>query len=81
MELIVLPSGDAKCIYGETLSLSQLGKLSIERASHVEPNSHGQWMADLSPVGGPRLGPFPVRTEALSAEINWLQNNWLVGQD
>ena len=81
MELIILPCGTAKCIYDETLPLTQLGKVSITRASHVEPNSAGNWIADLSPVGGPKLGPFERRTEALAAEIDWLRQNWLLSQD
>ena len=80
MELIILPSGQVKCIYDEALPLSDLGKLSITRASHVEPTSVGQWTADLSPVGGPHLGPFEKRTDALAAEIDWLQTHWLLSQ-
>ena len=81
MEIIILPTGAGKCIYDEALPLSLLGKLSISRASHVEPNSVGNWIADLSPVGGPKLGPFGNRTEALAAEVNWLKKNWLISQD
>ena len=42
------------------------------RASHVEPDAAGQWSADLAPVGGPKLGPFDTRADALAAEIVWL---------
>jgi hypothetical protein len=80
MELVISPTGATKCIYDEALSLSQLGKLSITRASHVEPDSVGNWIADLSPVGGPQLGPFPQRKEALAAEVLWLRKNWLLSQ-
>ena len=78
MEIVVLPSGQARCIYQEAIPLSELGQISITRASHVEPNDVGQWLADLSPVGGPTLGPFPKRTDALVAEVDWLRNNWLL---
>ena len=81
MELIILPSGMARCIYDEALPLSELGKLSITRASHVEPNPVGQWIADLSPVSGPKLGPFDQRTDALAAEVDWLRRNWLPSRD
>ena len=27
----------------------------------------------LSPVAGPRLGPFDLRSQALGAEVAWLQ--------
>ena len=78
MELIVHADGSLRCLYDETLDLSQIGPVSIRRASHVEPTQQGQWQADLSPVDGPVLGPFPLRSEALTAEVEWLQTNWLV---
>ena len=81
MELIIHRCGAAKCIYDDVLPVSQLGKISITRASHVEPDSVGNWIADLSPVGGPRLGPFEYRTAALAAEVDWLRKNWLLCQD
>jgi hypothetical protein len=77
MNILILPDGNARCIYGESMSLSQLGKISIRRGSHVEPDEDGQWYADLSPVNGPKLGPFETRTEALAAEVRWLTENWL----
>jgi hypothetical protein len=78
MELIVQAGGTIHCLYDETLDLSQLGQISIRRASHVEPTNQGQWQADLSPVNGPVLGPFALRSEALTAEVEWLQTNWLL---
>ena len=80
MELLISPNGTARCVYGEEIDLSQIGTLSIQRGSHVEPNEQGQWMVDLSPVGGPRLGPFAVRSVALTEEVAWLSQNWLVPQ-
>ena len=77
MEIVITSNGDAKCVYAEAIPLSALGKVEITRASHVEPNRVGQWMADLSPVGGPCLGPFTNRSDALVAETDWLKNNWL----
>lgn len=35
------------------------------------------WIADLSPVNGPSFGPFRVRAEAIAAEVDWLERNWL----
>ena len=72
MELIVDAGGDVRCIYDEALDLRALGKLQITRASHVEPDSDGNWWADMGPVGGPVLGPFESRSEALRAERGWL---------
>jgi hypothetical protein len=72
MELVVGADGVARCIYGEELDLRELGKLQITRASHVEPDSEGYWWADMGPSGGPVLGPYGSRSEALGAERAWL---------
>jgi hypothetical protein len=48
--------------------------LHIERASHLDPDAKGQWWADLSPVHGPTLGPFAQRSDALAAEVRWLED-------
>jgi hypothetical protein len=77
MHLVVTPQGEARCIYSEEIDLRTLGSLTIRRASHVEPSADGRWLADLSPVGGPVLGPFDLRTGALSAEVSWLEQHWL----
>ena len=78
MELIIDSSGHARCVYSDTLSLRKIGRLKIERASNVEPNDDGEWIADLSPVSGPKLGPFFKRTVAIAAEARWLRENWLL---
>ncbi len=77
MELIIRPGGTVQCVYGEEVDLHALGELHIRRASHVEPDEEGRWWADLSPVGGPRLGPFLSRSLALRAEAAWLDQHWL----
>ena len=78
MQLIIQPDGLSRCLYSEELPLHVLGPLSIQRASHVEPTTDGQWTADLSPVQGPLLGPFISRSEALQAELQWLEQHWLI---
>ena len=77
MNLVIEKDGLVRGIYGEEIALDALGPLKIERASHVEPDVQGRWLADLSPVGGPVLGPFDKRSEALEAEVAWLEANWL----
>jgi hypothetical protein len=77
MDLLVDRAGRVRCVYGEALDLSTLGRIEIARASHVEPDAEGRWLADLRPVGGPVLGPFARRSEALGAEVAWLEENWL----
>jgi hypothetical protein len=72
MELVVDAGGDSRCIYDEVIDLRAIGSLKITRASHVEPDEDGNWLADMGPVGGPVLGPFGTRSEALAAERAWL---------
>jgi hypothetical protein len=72
MLLKIDPRGIVQGVYAEEIDLVTLGELQIRRASHVEPDTTGHWMADLTPSGGPVLGPFARRSEALSAELAWL---------
>ncbi|QDV25298.1 hypothetical protein [Aureliella helgolandensis] len=72
MKLYVSTDGNCQSVYSETLDLGSVGALDIRRASHVEPTSDGQWIADLSPISGPQLGPFTTRSQALQAEVAWL---------
>jgi len=77
MELVIHPDGTIRCLYDETIDLHSLGQPVISRGSHVEPDEQGRWRADLAPVGGPTLGPFECRTQALEAERQWLLAHWL----
>lgn len=77
MQLIVTPEGAVRCLYGEAIDLHALGRPAISRGSHVEPDRHGRWFADMAPVAGPKLGPFDRRSDALAAESAWLQAHWL----
>ncbi len=78
MEIVIKPDGKLRCIYGESIDLTTLGRADIRRGSHVEPTEEGSWSVDLSPANGPCLGPFKHRSEALRAEIAWLSKHWLV---
>lgn len=80
MELIIAPTGVVHAIYDEALELAPLGRVSIERASHVEPTAQGEWLANLAPVNGPTLGPFSRRSDALAAEVAWLRAHWLTAE-
>ena len=75
MTLFVDRQGTVRCLYAEAVDLASMGPMSIRRASHVEPDELGQWWADLSPLKGPRLGPFAVRSAALAAESSWLEEH------
>ena len=79
MRFLVKPDGTVRAIYDELIDLAVLGRVTITRASHVEPDEQGRWCADLSPVNGPVLGPFAHRSEALQAEHDWLERHWLRG--
>ena len=72
--IVVDAGGRVRALYSEALELAILGRVSIRRASHVEPDDAGAWWADLAPVGGPNLGPFAMRSEALAAEETWLSD-------
>ena len=72
MELVVDAGGSVRCIYDEGIDLREIGTLKITRASHVEPDTEGCWWADMGPSGGPVLGPYGNRSQALGAEREWL---------
>jgi hypothetical protein len=78
MELLIDSGGVGHCVYAETIALTELGKLDIRRASHVEPMGDNYWYVDLAPVGGAVLGPFVRRSDALDAERRWLER-WMTG--
>lgn len=81
MKIIIQPGGNARCVYAEVIDIARLGRVTIRRGSHVEPDDDGQWLADLSPVGGPTLGPYSLRSQALDAERHWLETHWLPSAD
>lgn len=69
--------GRVRFIYADGLvGLLELGASTVYRASHVEPIPGGGWTADLGPSGGPVLGPYVLRADALAAEVAWLEGRW-----
>ncbi len=74
MQLVIEPDGSMRCLYTEEIELAALGKTTISRGSNVEPDESGAWWADLTPVAGPKLGPYGQRSEALAAEVEWLES-------
>ncbi len=79
MDIVISPQGEVRCVYDEAIDLHELGPLQIRRASYVEPSPEGRWRADLAPVDGPVLGPFDLRTEALSARGLVLRQDAAIG--
>ena len=75
MTLMIDTQGKIRCVYAEHLDLEAIGSLRITRASYVEPDETGCWWADITPSGGPVLGPFGRRSDALGAERRWLDGN------
>ena len=80
MDLLILPDGTVKAVYAEESDLGAIGRPVIARASRVEPDPAGRWLADLTPVHGPVLGPVDRRSEALQAELAWLEAHWLTSR-
>lgn len=74
---LVVRDGKVETIYDDALLplMRRLGTWTTRRASHVEPEGT-DWYADLSPVQGPKLGPFATREQALAAERNWLLRHY-----
>lgn len=67
--------GTMQTIYNEEMDIAEFGVPHITRASHVEPTEDGKWIADMSPIGGPILGPFDKRSIALEEEVKWIEAN------
>ena len=76
MIIRINPNGQIQTLYSEAFEFKNIGEPIIRRASHVEPGAGG-WWADLAISGGPVIGPFALRSEAIKAEIAWLEENRL----
>lgn len=74
LQIVIGRNGRTEFIYSdELIGMLKHGKAVTRRASHVEPEVSGGWTADMAPVGGPKLGPFPSRAAALLAEEEWIK--------
>ena len=76
---IFVPDDDGSAIYVQNDLVDRVfreaGCLGVpKRASNVYPTEAG-WMADLTLVGGPLLGPYDDREEAINDEVTWLQGH------
>ena len=73
MNVTVTPQGDIRFVWDDALhAVTTLGPWTRRRASHVEDDGHGCFTADMSPMGGPVLGPFHLHKDAIAAEVAWL---------
>lgn len=73
MRIIIKPNGTIRHIYDERIDLSRIGIAKIQRASHVEPEGL-LWKAYFPEIV---IGPFQKRSEALRAEISYIENHLL----
>jgi len=78
LRVVIAKDGSTVFVYDDLLApLAARPGAVTSRASHVEPVKDGAgWTADMRPSGGPVLGPFTLRAEALAAERQWLADTW-----
>jgi hypothetical protein len=79
MILAIDNQGVCRAVYTDDCDYYAISqRVIIRRASHVEPSPDGRgWCADMSPVGGPMIGPYPTRAAALAAEVGWIETHVL----
>ena len=69
--------GTVRSLYNEAYDFTAHGDIAIRRVSRVEPRADGKWEADMSLLGstheGVILGPFDKRSQALQAEVDYIQ--------
>ena len=76
MEVRIDENGEVRFIYNDELvDLMEEGQAKVQRASTVEPGSDGLWEVDLRMSGGPVMGGFRLRQDALDAEVAWLKEH------
>jgi len=69
--LSISEDGTLSCLYNEVLDLRELGASNTRRASNVEwDNTSQQWVVTLA--NGEVLGGWPKRSEAIAAEVDYL---------
>jgi hypothetical protein len=76
VRITVQDDGKLEFIYDDALAdLLTLGPSVTVRASEVEPCAGG-WQADMRRQDGCTiLGPFPLRQQAIDAEVAWLRTH------
>ena len=67
------PTGTFSEVYYDDLpDLKAEWKAAIKRAIYVDV-CEGGWVADMSILDGPQLGPYRSRQDALDAEVDWIE--------
>lgn len=84
IEIFIQPDGTLRFIYSDEIAEAtrDLGKHHTQRASHVEPDTDGNWTVDMSPIAGRpmNLGAHAKRSDAINAEVNWLREYLTVSE-
>ena len=68
MQLVIQPDGTVRCVYGETVDLHASAGWRSSEAPTWSRLTMARWQADLSPVGGPVLGPFRIAAMHVGGE-------------
>lgn len=80
-QIKISPAGKVTQIYEDDDPYQFVGQTTIRRASRVEPTEDGKWEADMSLLGDEhkdvKLGPFDFRTQAIAAEIAYINKHHL----
>lgn len=72
--LIFTADGRGCCLYTEAINLSDLGKLTVSRATVIEFDNKAQYWRVLDPDGFPMFNA-PSRQECLEWERRYLNAN------
>lgn len=69
-----LQAGKVTAIYSDAHAdlIARASSVQVRRASAVEPAPQGGWTATMN--DGTVLGPFRLRSEALAAEVQYLDS-------
>lgn len=90
VEIIIGPGGSARhlttraanrlaCNIGPVCGRIRASRVETAADLGIETSSPHQFFAELAPVGGPCLGPFDEREDAVAAEQDWLCQHGLPG--
>jgi hypothetical protein len=78
--LVQISGGQVKFVYSDQLAagLASIGSsVSLERASHIEPDGADAFLVDLTPSGGRIYRGFATRKAAEEFELGWLAKTGL----
>ena len=83
-KIVIKKDGTIIFVYNERI-INLFSKIPNDRfdkrASYVEPDPDkpGEWVVDLTLSEGPKINGFKKRSDAITFELKWLDENILVG--